>query len=380
MLIIGSKKYGGVNIDNVLDDYDSNIRFNFGLPNNNNGTKYHTVIYNKEIKNYIISKKDINNKRINNDNLYLFKIDKNKFNNIYFRPINMNNIKNIYNKYLDKIGIIDKFQGMPTIGTQGIYLSLLLNNQPHLFGFSLYDDETIKPYYSTDINQDNNIDLINYHHFLSQKKIIRKLHEKNIIDCSLSMILDNPNMIIFNIINIKPTIDCISKILQYNKFCVLKFFKNTELEDLIKFYGSNISYNKIYRNNNLYININDEEKYNYKIIIITKKINNGEYQKIQNEFIKLNINIEENEINDKNVFIFNKINFIETINIENIETLNIDININDIKFINKINSSLILKKLNYNIFLYTNLISNIKITRYISNLNKKDTLNNFPIF
>ena len=40
ILLIGNKLYNNLNIDIVLDNFEHNYRFNFSIPNNNNGTKY----------------------------------------------------------------------------------------------------------------------------------------------------------------------------------------------------------------------------------------------------------------------------------------------------------------------------------------------------
>ena len=38
MLIIGNKPYYNLKLTNMLDNFDKNIRLNFGLPNYNNGS------------------------------------------------------------------------------------------------------------------------------------------------------------------------------------------------------------------------------------------------------------------------------------------------------------------------------------------------------
>ena len=75
MLIIGSKPLKNINIDDILDSFEKNIRFNFNIPNNNNGTKQcirimnnHTY-FNKSDKELINS---INKTKNNNGVVHCF--------------------------------------------------------------------------------------------------------------------------------------------------------------------------------------------------------------------------------------------------------------------------------------------------------------------
>ena len=38
-ILIGNKKYDNLNIDNIIDSFNMNYRFNMALPNNNNGNQ-----------------------------------------------------------------------------------------------------------------------------------------------------------------------------------------------------------------------------------------------------------------------------------------------------------------------------------------------------
>ena len=81
MLIIGSKPLKNINIDDILDEFEQNIRFNFNIPNNNNGTKQYIRIMNSHTYINKSNKELINKyKHLSIDNNYL-----KEFQNIYMK-------------------------------------------------------------------------------------------------------------------------------------------------------------------------------------------------------------------------------------------------------------------------------------------------------
>ena len=49
MIIIGSKGYKNINLNNIIDTFDKNLRFNMSLPYHNNGTKCDELLCNNHV-------------------------------------------------------------------------------------------------------------------------------------------------------------------------------------------------------------------------------------------------------------------------------------------------------------------------------------------
>ena len=59
MILIGNKPYNNLKLDKIIDNFDKNIRQNFGMPNNNNGTKIYIQYLNIHVYDNLILKKSL---------------------------------------------------------------------------------------------------------------------------------------------------------------------------------------------------------------------------------------------------------------------------------------------------------------------------------
>ena len=53
MIIIGSKGYKNINLNNIIDTFDKNLRFNMSLPYHNNGTKCDELLCNNHVYKFL---------------------------------------------------------------------------------------------------------------------------------------------------------------------------------------------------------------------------------------------------------------------------------------------------------------------------------------
>jgi hypothetical protein len=70
IVIIGNKNYKNLDLNKILDFFKNNIRFNFGIPYNNNGTIYDSIVLNNHVYEY--SKKTLQEKIDNRITYYKF--------------------------------------------------------------------------------------------------------------------------------------------------------------------------------------------------------------------------------------------------------------------------------------------------------------------
>lgn len=221
MLIIGSKPLKNINIDDILDSFEKNIRFNFNLPNNNNGTKQSLrimnshVYSNKEDKNIAEKYKHFN---IDNDHLT-------QFQNTYMKMQKPNSIilpnhsdKEKYNDFLKKNGCNDKLNKLPRMGIHGIMICLL-NNIKHIFitHYSLNEENNKEHQY---INIDNNKHSNIHHNIEDEFNIIIWLHNNNYIDATLSL-LQNTELPTIDCSIVKPRSIMLIKLLKKFGICIL---------------------------------------------------------------------------------------------------------------------------------------------------------------
>ena len=239
MLIIGSKPLKNINIDDILDSFEKNIRFNFNLPNNNNGTKQYIRIMN----NHVYSNKDDKNiaqkyKHFNIDNGHLT-----KFQNTYNKIEDPNNIilanhsdKEKYNDFLKRNGCNYKINKLPRMGIHGI-MRCLLNNIKNIFitHYSLNDeDNRVHQYVNIDNNKQTNI----HHNIEDEFNIIIWLHNNNYIDATLSL-LENKKLPTIDCSIVKPRSIMLIKLLKKFGICILTdYFDLSTINKLEKDYDN----------------------------------------------------------------------------------------------------------------------------------------------
>ena len=229
IIIIGNKKYNNLKLDNILDSFNNNIRFNFGLPNNNNGTKFDNIVLNNHV--FVYAKKSLQEKI--NKYCDLFSISEQHITNFHN---NLNKYKNIikqsnnwkhFNIFLNNIKCPYKFTHLPRVGYIELMNFIINKKRVFVYGFSIeniYDEHL----YVKNLKYGNkNKDHIKrtWHNWDIEIKILYWLHNNNFIDATLCFLVDTEIPTI-NCKFIKPTVEIITTILKYYPTCILKDYLN----------------------------------------------------------------------------------------------------------------------------------------------------------
>jgi len=228
MILIGNKIYNNIKLNSIIDTFDKNIRFNFGLPNNNNGTKKYIQYLNVHVYTNVMNNNDIikkyekytdNVKYLNNFNKLFIKKD-------YKKIIKQNNSKkNHYNNFLKKIKCPYLFSKLPRLGCNAL-MDYLTNNIKNIYltNYSLSKKENYIHLYN------NKLFFSSIHHCIEDEmKIIKWLHNNNYIDASMCSLKDNI-LPLFDCKNIKPTIKILNLFLKEYGICILiNYFNEKEI-------------------------------------------------------------------------------------------------------------------------------------------------------
>lgn len=261
MIIIGNKPYHNIKLNNIIDNFDKNIRCNFGLPNYNNGTKsciqfFNCHVYDNVNKNNI--KTYINGTNANEEYILNFIkcFDKCKYTQIIKQN---NSLVSRYNNYLKSINCPFKFNKIPRMGCNAIFDTLLQINGTDKFIKDDINDIFISHMSLT--NENNQIEHLyninrkssDCHNINDEINIITWLHNNKIIDATLCSLKDN----------ILPTIDCsIIKpsiyithlLLREYGICILEnLFDDKVVTNFIK------EFEIVFNNNKQHIEILDKE-------------------------------------------------------------------------------------------------------------------------
>ena len=232
MICLGSKGYNKINISSIIDTFDP-IRHNFQLPNNNNGTKYGTYIFNnhvwvwkdKNIKEIIKKYGEKSLAKVSNEHLIRWKLALvNNEINKYYKQFSSNHWR-IFNDYLKSIKSPYLFNSLPRIGHMSFMQLLMKNEKPIIFGYSLKNINDTHQYTGWILNKKEieNIVNITCHDYKQEMKILIWLHQNNYIDATLCSLVDAPNLT-FNCDTIQPT--------PYILNLSLKFFHSIHLLNL----------------------------------------------------------------------------------------------------------------------------------------------------
>lgn len=233
MIIIGNKPYDVIQLDNIIDMFGKNIRLNFGLENNNNGTKRDILFLNVHVYDNLMINKNVD--RYINDvsscllNEFFLKFDKKTYSQI----IRQNNTRaKTYNAYLKNIGCPYIFTVQPRVGCNALFEILLSNYNKKLYlaNFSLTKDENKKHLYSTDrvLNKDNY-----WHNYDDEANIIIWLHNNTYIDATLCSLIDT-KLPTLNCLYIKPSWFIIKLLLNQYGICILhNYYNDKELTEMV---------------------------------------------------------------------------------------------------------------------------------------------------
>ena len=249
-IIIGNKIYTLLNIDNIIDSFSHNIRFNFSLVNNNNGTKHDKLVLNNHVYQYskMSIQKNIDKycKTFDISEEYVIKFfnDLNKYNFVKLQS----NGPARYNTILQSIGCPYQLTHNLRVGYFTIIDEIIRKCKPVIFGFSIQNKTRDKHLYVKNLNhsKQNQFGTKNAgHNWDIEIKILYWLHNNDFIDATLCF-LEDTKVPTLNCEFIKPSVEIITLILQYFNSCILKNYIN----DSKNKYNVHEQFNKITFDNN----------------------------------------------------------------------------------------------------------------------------------
>lgn len=171
-------------MDTFIDQFDKNIRINFGLPGYNNGTKKYMQMLNTHAYDNLMSKKDLadayRNYSVDNDYISQFTIEFNE-EDYPGGVIRVQQWKtHVYNDYLKKIKCPHKMSKHPRVGMHAI-LSTLMSGEKniHVINFSLNVEDNKHHLYN---RLDNHSQSSKTHDVSSEQRILKWLHENKYVD------------------------------------------------------------------------------------------------------------------------------------------------------------------------------------------------------
>ena len=248
MILIGNKPYNNLKLDKIIDNFDKNIRQNFGMPNNNNGTKIYIQYLNIHVYDNLIKKDNIQKyySKIDQGYLKTFK-DFFKINNYHKILRQNNNEYRKYNDFLKKNNCPYTFTKIPRVGCNSIFYCLLNNINPvYITNYSLIENDNNKHFY-------NNCKTSDCHNVIDEINIIKWLHNNNYLDATLSN-LNDTTLPVFDCSIIYPKISSIKMILNEYGICILNnYYSNSDIDKIIN------ETNKIFREKKDKIQILDKE-------------------------------------------------------------------------------------------------------------------------
>jgi len=194
--IIGSKHYDNLNLSNVIDYFDRNVRCNLGIPNGKNGTKKDEIaLCNFIADRYLHNKyswdqlKQIFEEKSRGD----FKEEGLKHFYDNFNPSDYTQIwliQPIVDRYNDILSLLKcpfKFSKQPRLGYAMILEKLYQGYIPVVIGFSIFDEPRLSSYGATSKE-------VIYHDKNDEIKILKWLHDSKIIDASLCLLEDTVDL------------------------------------------------------------------------------------------------------------------------------------------------------------------------------------------
>ena len=240
IIVIGNKPYKQLQLNKIIDEWDKNIRCNFGLPSNNNGTKYYDHFLNVHCYiNVIInnmSTMDTYKRCIDLNYLEYFKKN---FNKRHYKKIyrQNNNHKRNYNIFLKNIQCPYIFKKHPRCGCNAVF-EHLLHNKHKIYITHFNINNTNKDKYSHRyVNESKLKKKTSCHDVDNEVDILIWLHNNNYIDVTLS-ILEDTEIPTCNCIHVKPSLIILTLILtHYDKIILLNY--TYDLNDLNELNDSN---------------------------------------------------------------------------------------------------------------------------------------------
>ena len=194
IIVIGSKPSVNLDLSPIIDKFEHNLRVNFGIPGNNNGTRYSQHILNSHMfRNWHTKSKDefkeIYYKKAHrkyvDDFVDTFRVD--KCTHVHNQCMNIH----VYNGVLEQFGCPYRFNKLPRCGVNAVFLALEQGfEQVYLTGFSLFEDSV--SFYSKCETSD-------CHDAAVEMEILRWLHGVGIIDATMCLLEDTDFLTVPNV-------------------------------------------------------------------------------------------------------------------------------------------------------------------------------------
>ena len=185
IIVIGSKPNVNIDLSPVIDRFEHNFRVNFGIPGNNNGTKYSQHILNSHMYRnwYTMSKgefKEIYYKKAHRKYVdeFVDTFTEDKCTHVHNQCMNIM----YYNGILEQLECPYRFKKLPRCGVNAVFLALEQGfQQIYLTGFSLFEDSV--SFYSKCETSD-------CHDVSAEMNILRWMHGVGIIDATMCLLED----------------------------------------------------------------------------------------------------------------------------------------------------------------------------------------------
>ena len=234
VIIIGEKPYTHLPFNNIIDKFEENCRCNFGLPNQNNGTKYDKLGLCNHLYHYLIIEQNLDGTPRDRDTFLKTygKTNEEKFLSYYYDSFfkeHKSKYKEIFhaqhkasvcNKMLVEWGCPYRFSNIPRTGQTIIFENLLKKNKVFVAFFSLmYDKVKVSRHTRQEFMNAHPLSTP-YHCGEEESNILAWLHEKELVDATLCMLEDEE----------VPTLNC--KDLKPSKF-ILNLLRE-EFDDVIE--------------------------------------------------------------------------------------------------------------------------------------------------
>ena len=190
-LIIGSKPYKELKLNKLFDSFPRNIRCNFSLPNNNNGTICDQLgLCNHLFLNLIsknISKDEFKElyQEYKDDYIDYFYANFDKYKKLYKNIFHAEFKKRKHNHFLRKINCPYQFTKIPRTGYTIIMDQLIAGNYIYVSKFSIKEETRVSHYVKESFYESK------YHKAQDEIRILRWLHLNEFIDATLCLLEDN---------------------------------------------------------------------------------------------------------------------------------------------------------------------------------------------
>ena len=240
IIILGNKGYNHIKLNDIINNFDFNIRCNMAVPYRNNGTKFFRYFLNVHVYDNFISnpksKNDIikiyaSHCKVEDIKKYYDFLHENK-NKIKF--IKQNNIS--YDNFLKNLGCpysVNKNKKVASCGYNAIFETIKNNTKPFIFGYGLNVSERCSFYHNNNSKMNNSITRAPCHNEQEEINILKWLHNNNNVDATMCT-LEDRELPTFDCNSIKPKPDILLLFLQKYGIVILEnFYPETILNKII---------------------------------------------------------------------------------------------------------------------------------------------------